>query len=102
MREVTICVDTGVVHPFGLLVGDPKAWPPPPVLLFMAFDVASALAEGGVRWQCGHARQMQVTRDGVATVTGLDGRQYVYELHPARIGNERPYDPSLYVGVWPD
>ena len=102
MREMVIDTRSGMVYPIDRPVGDPKNWPPDPVILFTAFDVEMALRGIAVRSNYGPVSDLVVTRDGIATVTGLDGRQFIYELHPARIGDENPYEPLLYVGVWPD
>ena len=96
--EVTIRVRESIIDPWGMPVGNPHD--DPPVVLFMAKDIHLALRQGRVTWP--NRCTLAVTRDGFATTTRPDGASRVYELFPARCDDDRPYEPLLYVGRWPD
>ncbi|WP_396902476.1 hypothetical protein [Mycolicibacterium sp.] len=75
----------------------------PAVVIFLADGVHAALRNGHDSWTNYRGTEtLTVTQSGYATVTLADGRQLVYELFPARINDDEPYNPPVYVGRWPD
>lgn len=96
--EVTIDLQSRTITEWGMDIGNPRDQPPPPAMMFCAIDLPQALTNEMV-WPDGNT--MTVTPDGFATVT-IRGRSYVYELFPARFNDDRPYEPLLYAGRWPD
>lgn len=73
----------------------------PVATIILAEDVAAALRDEQVEWPS--LDSMTVTPAGFATVhRRRDGRTFVYELFPARYSDDRPYQPLVYVGRWPD
>lgn len=97
--EVCVDVESAVVQEWDMVVNDPYD-DPCPVVIFMAEDVHLALRQGLTTWP--NRGTLAVTAQGFATSTWPDGRAAVYELFPARFSDERPYEPTIYVGRWPD
>lgn len=100
LREVTIRVDDAFIDPWGLGIGDPHDRPLPPTLIFIAGDVHLALRQGLTVWPSQDT--LQVSQDGFATVTTPGYPAAVYELFPAKFDDDKPYEPLVYIGRWPD
>lgn len=99
LNELTVDADIGFrVREWNAEPGDWQTRPMAPVMIFTAAEIAHCLRHGPTTWDLG---TLEVTESGYATAT-LDGRDYVYELFPARFGDQWPYEPPIYVGRWPD
>lgn len=97
-NEVTIDLEAGTA--WGMHLGN-HLDESPSAAIFLAEEVHAALREVEVWWPS--LDSMTVTRDGFATVRRhRDGRTFIYELFPARLGDDQPYEPPVYVGRWPD
>lgn len=97
-HEVTIDLDAFTA--LGMRLGN-HLDESPAAAIFLADEVHAALREVEVWFPS--LDSMTVTRDGFATVhRRRDGRTFVYELFPARFGDDTPYEPPVYVGRWPD
>ncbi len=98
--EVTVSLKDHAVLEWDMDIGDPFHTPLAPCMVFMAYDVADALRDGLKVWPRGG--ELRVTPDGYATAVVYGGGEAVYELFPARFDDDRPYEPLIYVGRWPD
>ena len=97
--EVTVHGENAEVVEWALSIGNPWDSPLHPVMLFMTSDIHEALRDGRKVWA--NNGEMQVTRDGYAHCVVYGHGEAVDELFPARF-DERPYEPLVYVGRWPD
>lgn len=99
--ELTIDVDTATILEWDAPIGEPNDRPLPPVAIFLADNHLAGALQGHIA-VLPNETLLTVTRTGYATVTTFDGHKGIYELFPARFNDDRPHEPKVYVGRWPD